>query len=407
MSKKILDFANFKSYILVKESTEIADPANSRFNALLSQVRDFSTGVSSSSGASSTSTPAPATTSPDLDLDSIGQVKAIDLFLATKSGEGLSNAMSQNPDLINQIVGGETASDSPDDPDKIWDAIQRSLKNKEAFSRNEKAIKEFTGNEKSVLKPESDLLPQSSPYDYKSRTKGWGGDSKDYDTENKKWNKLKDFLESEGVDVNYTKANLIAVRNYFSEKRGHQNHYTDWVILMSPENKKEVKFYHATTTPSPFYLPIPFRNWYSAAGSKNSINPKGLAILQPGVYSYKIGVHKGKHRALIQNGQVSVERYQPILNPNSASFSTFSPGNSERGNFGINIHSAYGNSDPNSEIGAYSAGCVVIQKQKDLDNLLSNLGDYGQSQIGVVLVELDELKRKPKKILEEIIASGY
>lgn len=406
MGKGVLDFRNFILSISVNEA-EIANPASARFDLLLNKTREFSSAVQSAADASASPSAAPPPKPSAPGIESIGQIKAIDLFLATKSGEGLAQALDQNPDLLSQIVGGENSSDSPDDPEDIWAAVQKNLENRQAYSRNEKAIKEFTGDEKSVIKPEMDLLPSSSPYNYAEEVKKWRGDSKEYDTSEKKWTKVKDFLESEGISVDHEKANLIAVRNYSSHKKGHQNHFTDWVILLSPEDQKKVQIYHATTTPSPFYLPVPFRNWYTASGSKNSVNPKGLAIIQPGSYSYKTGTHKGKHRALVQNGEVTVERYKPITNPNKASFSTFSPGNSERGSFGINIHSVYNNSDPNVPIGAYSAGCIVIQKQKDLDDLLGLLSKYGQSQIKVIVVELDELSREPRKKLEKILASNY
>lgn len=181
MRKGVLDFKNFVLSVSVNEA-EIANPASARFDLLLNKTREFSSGVQSAADASASPSAAPPPKPSAPGIESIGQIKAIDLFLATKSGEGLAQALDQNPDLLSQIVGGENSSDSPDDPEDIWAAVQKNLENRQAYSRNEKAIKEFTGDEKSVIKPEMDLLPSSSPYNYAEEVKKWRGDSKEYDT---------------------------------------------------------------------------------------------------------------------------------------------------------------------------------------------------------------------------------
>ncbi len=90
---------------------------------------------------------------------------------------------------------------------------------------------------------------------------------------------------------------------------------------------------------------------------KKLMNPKGTAILLPGQYDYKLGMHKNKYRALIQAGQVKVYRDKNKDNKHDLDPSTI-----DTGYFGINIHHA-GVVVP-KYIGPHSAGCQVLQKKK-------------------------------------------
>jgi len=96
---------------------------------------------------------------------------------------------------------------------------------------------------------------------------------------------------------------------------------------------------------------------------KNPMNPQGTAILNPGQYidAYQIGLHRGKYKALVQRGVVSVTRdydRDAVLD--------FANGRVVRGLYGINIHRA-------SQVGStltvdkYSAGCQVFKNAQDFD----------------------------------------
>lgn len=67
------------------------------------------------------------------------------------------------------------------------------------------------------------------------------------------------------------------------------------------------------------------------------MNPKGTAILAPGQYqsSHKIGLHRGKYKALVQHRPVTVYR-----DNNKDSKYDLEPTKKDTGIFGINIHKA-------------------------------------------------------------------
>jgi hypothetical protein len=98
----------------------------------------------------------------------------------------------------------------------------------------------------------------------------------------------------------------------------------------------------------------------------NSGSVKGTAILchdqqMRGVYS--LGLHKGKYEALVQrNGEVNVWRDRNHDNIHDYG------GDVERGYFGINIHRA--SIRGSSVVGAYSAGCTVLNNVDQYDELI-------------------------------------
>ncbi len=158
---------------------------------------------------------------------------------------------------------------------------------------------------------------------------------------------------------------------------------------MSPEDDKKVWTYRATTVPGPMFMVKPFRNWYLTTGSKDNINPKGLAIVQPGVYNYKIGSHNG-YPAFNQSGKVKVNRYSPVEIPSEANFSTFSPGKPQSGIFGINIHRANEQGETEN-VDTWSAGCMVFSKAADLKAVIDRLKKADQSDVKVALIQMDDV----------------
>jgi len=104
----------------------------------------------------------------------------------------------------------------------------------------------------------------------------------------------------------------------------------------------------ATTDPGKHWLQQP-------------LNSKGTAILCPGHYQncYKLGLHRGKYKALIQSGPVSVYR-----DANKDEKADIQNTKVETGYFGINIHRALPEGIT-SYVGTHSAGCQVFQREKD------------------------------------------
>lgn len=105
------------------------------------------------------------------------------------------------------------------------------------------------------------------------------------------------------------------------------------------------------------------------AGNKSLVSPvnnKGCAILKAGQYigAFKIGYHKGRYEALIQNKELPVYRdnnYDTVLD--------FDEKTLENGMFGINIHHA-SNIGKSSLVENWSAGCQVIADITDWNDFM-------------------------------------
>ena len=132
------------------------------------------------------------------------------------------------------------------------------------------------------------------------------------------------------------------------------------LIYKTPNGSWTRQLYRITTDPGQSYMIKP-------------CNSKGTAILVPGQYrgAYKIGVHRGKYKALCQNKPVKVYR-----DNNKDTVYDYDPNTLDEGMFGINIHKA-GTFSKN--VNTWSAGCQVLASdtefkafmnfcQKQIDN---------------------------------------
>jgi hypothetical protein len=120
---------------------------------------------------------------------------------------------------------------------------------------------------------------------------------------------------------------------------------------------------------------------------KAPINSKGCAILVPGQYPglWKIGFHKGKYKALVQNKPCTIYR-----DNNKDDILDFNPDNIDLGMFGINFHKAGLSS---IEVNNWSAGCQVAEKTADF-NIIMKVAEegrlsYGNSFTYTLLEEID------------------
>lgn len=347
-----------------KLNEEVASSAGE----FIQQATGQASSRTSSSSASSTSTSSQSGGT----VFGRGKISGLDLLMATKVGQQLEDWILSNSD----IESGR-ASDSPQPADEIISQISGNRSEEERVNRNlEVARSENRSFE--VIEPNASLLPPSSPYTYR-------------DIEKLTWDKVKGFLESSGEwnKIDKDKYTLVALRNKLSLKRRSHNHFIDALVLMSPEDDKKVWAYKATTVPGPMFMVQQFRNWYTTHGRGNNINPKGLAIIQPGVYDYKIGRHNG-YPAFVQDGNVTVDRYEPVNGPREVEFRTFSPGNTESGKFGINIHRA-GSSGTSQNVNTHSAGCLVFANARDLSEVIDKLRNSRQRTIKLAVVQLDDV----------------
>lgn len=134
--------------------------------------------------------------------------------------------------------------------------------------------------------------------------------------------------------------NLVGVR----KKNGTPNAFDDKLyVFWKHENNWNLRTYKVTTDPGLYYLEHPLNN-------------KGTAILKPGQYrsSHMLGMHKGRYKALVQSGSVTVIRdFDRDRNLD------YQSGREQTGYFGINIHRA--NSKQESPfVNKWSAGCQVF-----------------------------------------------
>lgn len=97
----------------------------------------------------------------------------------------------------------------------------------------------------------------------------------------------------------------------------------------------------------------------------NPVNERGCAILAPGQHkgAFKLGYHKGKYRALVQNNPL------PLYRDNNCDEVIDDVGEARYEMAGINLHRA--NARFKSKlVDSYSAGCCVIADPNDFNELL-------------------------------------
>jgi hypothetical protein len=284
----------------------------------------------------------------------LGDMKLIDLFAETEMGRSILTAIMGDPEMLKKLgKGGKiNFTDSPPTVEEIEG--QFSAEEREVQKKNIEKLKSMG---QSAVKPDFKLVSSSSDYKFKTSRK------------NLSWDSVRSSLKNAGVDsrMDFDKWNVVGIRNTLGVKNEYSNRFTDLIVLMSPRDKKEVKIYPATTTPGPAFSYVPFRNWWIASALKDTINPDGVAILQPGVYEYTIGNHKG-YTALVQSGKNTVGRIEPVLEPEKLKFKTFSPSNKQTGSYGINIHKASPGDTPT--IDSWSAGCQVFKNGGDFNEFM-------------------------------------
>ena len=118
------------------------------------------------------------------------------------------------------------------------------------------------------------------------------------------------------------------------------------IIYKTPTGTWNRQIYQITTDPGQFYMNKP-------------CNSKGTAILVPCQYrgTYKIGLHRGKYKALCQNKPVKVYR-----DNNKDSVYDYDPNKLDEGMFGINIHKA---GTLSKRVNTWSAGCQVFASETE------------------------------------------
>lgn len=147
--------------------------------------------------------------------------------------------------------------------------------------------------------------------------------------------------------------NIIGVR----ATKNKPDQFDDHIHLLYSRQDGQwiINSFPATTDPGTYWL-------------QNLMNPAGTAILKPGQYknSHRIGVHRGKYQALVQQNPVTV-----IRDTNKDAVVDYNSTKEQTGIFGINIHRA-SVIGVTKYIGKHSAGCQVLANISDF-NLLMQL----------------------------------
>ena len=312
----------------------------------------------------------------------IGDIKLIDLFAQTEMGRSVLNMLmdkdgNPSPEMTKYLKkNGIEETDSP----VTSEEIDRSF-TPEQKAAQEKNIKKLNDMGNKTEKPDYALVTSPTDYVYSP------------DSLKMSWDSVKKGLDNSGASskMNFDQWNLVGIRNSLPVKNKYSNRFTDLIVLIGPKNDKQVKIYPATTTPGVAMMFNPFRRWWLSSSLSDTINLSGLAILQPGVYDYSVGKHKGKYEALVQSGSSSLGRIDPVEEAGDLKFKTYSPSKKENGSFGINIHKA-GADTPS--VDSWSAGCQVLKKSGDFNDLMKTVKSSGQNKFKYALINSSDLVKK-------------
>lgn len=144
--------------------------------------------------------------------------------------------------------------------------------------------------------------------------------------------------------------NIIGVRKNNNNKA--TNKFDDVLVVIYKVDDKWVrKCFDITTEPGTYYLEHP-------------INADGTGILVPNQYrsTWKIGMHQGKYKALVQVKPVKVFR-----DGNKDLKYDLDYNVTKEGMFGVNIHKA---GKASKQVDKWSAACQVFANEQDFDEFM-------------------------------------
>lgn len=165
--------------------------------------------------------------------------------------------------------------------------------------------------------------------------------------------RIKSILRQKGFVLNTRpyELNIVGVRT----RTVVPNRFDDeiHVFYKSKPFKWNYHIFKGTTDPGTYWL-------------KNPMQPQGTAILAQGQYvnAYKIGLHQGKYKALVQAAPVTIMR-----DYDRNARLDFLNGIKNTGIFGINIHRAMAQGKTKI-IDKFSAGCQVFQNATDFNKFM-------------------------------------
>jgi hypothetical protein len=195
--------------------------------------------------------------------------------------------------------------------------------------------------------------------------------------------KIKGILRSKGFEL-YTKPNQLNIVGIRSPSTV-PNRFDDEIHVFYKVTplKWHYHVYKVTTDPGTFWL-------------RNPMQAQGTAILAQGQYkgAYRIGMHQGKYKALVQAKPITV-----IRDYDRDAKLDFKNGTKSKGMFGINIHRA-SLTGITKQVDKYSAGCQVFSNINEFKEFLSlceqHMGLYGNS-FTYTLLDFRSVKRQTIK----------
>jgi len=152
----------------------------------------------------------------------------------------------------------------------------------------------------------------------------------------------------------------------FRNPEGRVNEFDDQFLLMQNQKGTSVLIdsWPITTDPGLYWMEHP-------------MNPKGCAIMVPGVYEYKLGLHRGK-RAFVQAGPVKVYR-----DNNKDKIHDHDPKSIDEGYHAINIHGPHLWEAEN--VDRDSGGCMVFKRQEDITRCIWFFDHFEQTNLTIIL----------------------
>ncbi len=175
--------------------------------------------------------------------------------------------------------------------------------------------------------------------------------------------------------------NIIGIRNTetASDKFDDELH----VLFKNDKNKWEQAKYTITTDPGTYWL-------------NNPLQVDGTAILKQGQYvnAYRIGLHKGQYKALVQAKPITV-----IRDYDRNAILDFNNGRESKGLFGVNIHRASIHG-ATKKVGQWSAGCQVFEKNNEFIQFMQLCEKHRQlygNRFSYTLIDLRSIKRQTRR----------
>jgi len=176
--------------------------------------------------------------------------------------------------------------------------------------------------------------------------------------------KLLDTMDEKGHKVfeGPMNLNLIGIRHRGTDVNTFNDLFC--VLYQNPGLNWRLHGFACTTDPGTYYR-------------DNPLNVDGTAWVKTGQYPglWRIGKHRNKYLALVQNRKITVNRYPGCTGIQGEQ--DIHPFGEEEGHFGINCHRA-GHLKISTIVGRWSAGCQVLSGYGSFDHLMQLCTDSAQ-----------------------------